>query len=231
MSRGHSYQRRRHLRHRSRSPRRRFSEEAANTAIHFIGFLLSLAGLTVLLGIAIRARDPWRIVSAAIYGLSLASLFGASTLYHFTKDPRRKYRLRLWDHAAIYFLIAGSYTPFVLVSLRGGWGWSLFGIIWAIALAGFLLKCFVSHRANHISTAIYILMGWLALLAAKPLWDALQFGGFALLVAGGLAYTAGIWFFARDYRPYYHAIWHVCVLAGSVCHFLAIALFVMPPLP
>jgi hemolysin III len=229
MSRDH--QRRHHLRHRKDSPHRRFTEEAANTIIHFLGFLLSVIGLAVLLWLAIPTGDPWRIVSAIIYGLSLISLFGASTLYHFTKNPRRKYRLRLWDHNAIYFLIAGSYTPFLLISLRGPWGWSLFAVIWAIALTGFVLKTFISHKANRLSTALYLAMGWLAIIAAKPLWDALQPGGITLLVAGGLAYTAGTWFFARDYRPGYHALWHACVLAGAACHFLAIALYVMPDHP
>ena len=223
--------RRQHLRHRKDSPRRRFTEEAANTAVHFGGFLLSILGLAILLWLAIPTRDPWRVVSALIYGFSLITLFGASTLYHLTTNARRKYRLRLWDHNAIYFLIAGSYTPFVLVSLRGPWGWSLFAVIWTIALAGFILKTFVSHKANRLSTALYILMGWIALIAAKPLWDALHFGGFSLLIAGGLAYTAGTWFFARDYRPYYHAIWHLCVLAGAAFHFFAVTLYVMPPGP
>ncbi|MEM7146221.1 MAG: hemolysin III family protein [Verrucomicrobiota bacterium] len=228
MSDAQDHQRRQNLRHRKQSFRRRISEEAANTIIHFAGLILSIIGSIILLNLAIPTGDPWRIISAIIYGLSLISLFGASTLYHFTANPRRKYRLRLWDHNAIYFLIAGSYTPFLLVTLRGPWGWSLLTIIWSLALAGFILKTFISHKANRRSTALYLAMGWLAIVAAKPLYDSLQTGGIILLVAGGLAYTAGTWFFARDFRPFYHAIWHLFVLAGAACHFLAIARYVIP---
>lgn len=224
----HDHQRRHHLRHRKQSFRRRISEETANTLIHFAGFVLGLVGLIVLLRIAIPTHDTWRIISASIYGMSLIALFGASTLYHFTANPRRKYRLRLWDHNAIYFLIAGSYTPFLVITLRGPWGWSLLVVIWTLALTGFILKTLISHKANRLSTALYLAMGWLAIIAAKPLYDSLQTGGIVLLVAGGIAYTVGTWFFARDYRPFYHAIWHLFVLAGAACHFFAIILYVIP---
>ncbi len=224
-------ERRHHLRLRKEGVTRRFHDEAANTLTHLAGLVLSLLGLAILLWISIPEGDAWRIISASVYGVSLVSLYGVSTLYHFTGNPRKKLRLRFWDHCAIYLLIAGSYTPFVLVSLRGGWGWSIFGIVWAAAIAGILVKLCVSHRASRISTSLYLIMGWVAVLAIKPLWDALHLGGFILLVAGGLAYTAGTLFFALDHRRFFHAVWHLCVLSGSILHFLAVVLYVLPVSP
>lgn len=223
--------RRRHLRLRKDSPRLRIRDETASTLTHFCGFILSILGLAILLWLSIRERDAWRIVSSSVYGITLVTLYAVSTLYHLTRCGRRKLRLRLWDHCAIFLFIAGSYTPFVLVSIRGGWGWSIFGLVWAVALIGIFLKAFVSHRASGISTGIYLLMGWLCVIAIVPLWNALQAGGMILLVAGGLAYSAGTLFFALDHRSYYHAAWHLCVLGGSALHFLAIALYVLPAVP
>jgi hemolysin III len=202
-------------------------EEWANAATHGLGFLLSLAGLVFLLAFAWERASTLHLVSALVYGTSLVALYGASTVYHLEPRVRRKYHLRMFDHIGIYFLIAGTYTPFTLLVLDGALRWAMFAAVWAIALAGTCLKLFHSHRPTRLSTWSYLLMGWLSLLILIPLWKGLPAEGFWLLVAGGAAYTAGTWFFARDHRRFHHAIWHLFVLAGSILHFCSIYFFAL----
>lgn len=200
-------------------------EELASTATHALGMILSIAAL---LGMIVTVCDnTLEIVSASIFGGSLILLYGFSTLYHASSGIRSKSILQALDHACIYLLIAGSYTPVMLISLRGPWGWSLLCIVWAMALAGVIIKTVLPGRKDHwISTALYIVMGWLAVIAIGPLIKALPPAGVAWLVAGGLSYTFGVIFFAWRKLPYHHAIWHLFVLGGSACHVAAIWLYV-----
>ncbi len=205
-----------------------FAEEFASTVTHGVGLALSLAGLVVLVVLAALKGTAWHIVSCAIYGATLVLLYSASTLYHAVRSPRAKHILRILDHGAIYLLIAGTYTPFTLVTLRGGLGWTLFGLVWALALAGILFKVFHVDRFPIVSTLVYLSMGWLVVIAWKPVLRQVPGGGIALLVAGGLAYTAGILFYASHKLPFNHAIWHLFVLGGSICHYVAVLLYVLP---
>lgn len=168
------------------------------------------------------------MVSCSIYGATLILLYGASTLYHAVRPTRWKNVLRVVDHACIYLLIAGTYTPFTLVMLRGTWGWTLFGLTWGGVVVGVAFKVFWTGRFEFASTATYILMGWLALVAVYPILTQFPIGCIGWLLAGGLCYTAGVFFFARDRLPYMHAIWHLFVLAGSVCHYVAVTAYVLP---
>jgi hemolysin III len=204
-------------------------EEVANTITHGIGLLLSVVGFVVLLVLAALRGTAWHIVACSIYGATLICLYTASTLYHAAISPRVKRALRIFDHSAIYLLIAGTYTPFLLVSLRGPWGWSLFGVIWGLALAGVLFKFWFVERFVILSTAVYIAMGWLVVIAAKPVITHVPFTALIWLLAGGLAYTGGVIFFAAKRIPYSHAIWHLFVLAGSICHYFAVLSTVIPP--
>ena len=204
-------------------------EEIANAITHGIGLLLSIAGFVMLLVLAALRGTAWHIVACSIYGATLICLYTASTLYHAVISPRVKRALRIFDHSAIYLLIAGTYTPFLLVSLRGPWGWSLFGVIWGLALAGVLFKFWFVERFAILSTAVYIAMGWLVLIAAKPVSTHLSLTAIIWLLAGGLAYTGGVIFFAAKRMPYSHAIWHLFVLAGSICHYFAVLSMVIPP--
>jgi hemolysin III len=204
-------------------------EEVANTITHGIGLLLSIVGFVVLLVLAALRGTAWHIVACSIYGATLICLYTASTLYHAVISPRVKRALRIFDHSAIYLLIAGTYTPFLLVSLRGPWGWSLFGVIWGLALAGVLFKFWFVERFVILSTAVYIAMGWLVVIAAKPVITHVPFTALIWLLAGGLAYTGGVIFFAAKRIPYSHAIWHLFVLAGSICHYFAVLSTLMPP--
>ena len=203
--------------------------EIANAITHGIGLLLSIAGFVVLLVLAALRGTAWHIVACSIYGATLICLYTASTLYHAVISPRVKRALRIFDHSAIYLLIAGTYTPFLLVSLRGPWGWSLFGVIWGLALVGVLFKFWFVERFAILSTAVYIAMGWLVVIAAKPVITHLPLTAIIWLLAGGLAYTGGVTFFAAKRIPYSHAIWHLFVLAGSICHYFAILSTVIPP--
>jgi hemolysin III len=169
----------------------------------------------------------WHVVGCAIFGASLILLYLSSTLYHALPVGRAKRVFRIFDHSAIYLLIAGTYTPFTLVTLRGAWGWSLFGAVWTLAALGIVFKCFLTGRLNFLSTAAYIAMGWIALVAIRPLWQALPAPALAWLFAGGLAYTLGVIFFAW-HRRFAHSIWHLFVLAGSFCHFVAVYWYVLP---
>jgi hemolysin III len=204
------------------------AEELANRLTHGFGALLSLAGLVVLVISAGSTGDPWRIVSCTVFGTVLTAFYVISTLYHSVRSPQIRYLFRILDHAGIYLVIAGTYTPFTLVSLRGAWGWSLFGTVWGLAVAGVIFKAFMTHRLRILAPALYIAMGWIAVIAFKPLLAALTPAGMAWLVAGGVAYTGGILFYALDRIPYNHAIWHVFVLIGSACHFFSILWYVVP---
>ena len=200
--------------------------ERFNSFSHLAGAVLALAGKVVLIVIAARQGDPWKIVSFSVYGACLLSLYASSTLYHSLRH-RAKAVFRRLDHLAIYLLIAGTYTPFALVTLRGAWGWSLFGAIWGLAAAGMTLEFLPRRGARILPVVIYVLMGWLVLIALKPLLQALPWAGFVWLLLGGLFYTFGIIFYALDAKlRHAHGIWHLFVLAGSISHYLAILLYV-----
>ena len=203
-------------------------EEIANSITHGIGVLLSIAGLAVLVNFSTTRGDAWHIVSCSIYGATLILLYTASTLYHSVPVPRIKGLLRTFDHSAIYLLIAGTYTPFMLVNLRGPWGWSIFGTIWGIAILGIILKTTSFGRLPGVSLGFYLTMGWIIVIAIKPLLAVLDKGGLELLILGGLAYSAGVIFYIWEKLPYSHAIWHLFVLAGSIFHFFAILFYVIP---
>ena len=205
-------------------PQRAAREEFANTATHGFAVLASLVGGAVLIAIAARLGDVWRLVGAATFSFSLVLLYSASTLYHGARSRIAKARLRILDHAAIYVLIAGTYTPFTLTGLRGRLGWTLFGVIWALAAAGVVFKLFATGRFPRLSTGIYLAMGWLAVVAIGPLMEALPASILLWLLGGGLAYTVGTAFFHSRRIPYAHTIWHLFVLLGSVCHFVAVTM-------
>jgi len=205
------------------------AEEIANSITHGLGMLLAIGGLAVLAGFASLRGNAWHITSCSIFGATLILLYTSSTLYHSIPFPGAKRVLRVIDHAAIYLLIAGTYTPFALVNLRGPWGWSLFGTIWGIAVLGVLLKITMNGRIAGFSTALYLAMGWVVVVAIKPLIGAVAPGGLYLLLLGGLAYSGGVIFYAWEKLPFNHAIWHLFVLTGSLCHFFAILFFVIPP--
>jgi hemolysin III len=200
--------------------------ERFNGYSHLIGTLLAVAGAVVLIVLGALQGDVWKIVSFAIYGTGLVLLYGFSTLYHSTRGRTKRLFQKL-DHNAIYLLIAASYTPFTLVTLRGPWGWSLFGIVWGLAAVGMLQEVILGHRTRKLSLAIYVLMGWVALVAIVPLIEALSPAGFAWLAAGGVIYTAGIVFYHYDERfTHWHGIWHLFVLGGSAAHYVAILCYV-----
>jgi hemolysin III len=207
---------------------RQYYEELANTLTHGAGIGLSIVGLVLLVVRAVMYGDAWQVVSFSIFGSSLILLYLASTLYHGFRAPRVKEILRIFDHSAIYLLIAGTYTPFLLVTIRGPWGWSLFGTIWGLALLGITFIIIFGPKYDLISTLFYLLMGWVVVIAIKPLLAALPVGGIIWLIAGGLAYSLGVIFYAWEKLPYNHAIWHGFVLAGSFAHFFAVFLFIAP---
>ena len=198
-------------------------EELFHALTHGVGAVLAAVGAAWLVVDALANGDPWRVVSFGIYGLTLVLLYTASTLYHGVTARGWKARLRLLDHSAIYLLIAGTYTPFLLLRLRGGWGWSLFGLTWALAVAGVVYKLAFLDRWPRLSTGLYLAMGWSALIAVGPLVRQLSPATLAWVVAGGVVYTAGTLVYHLDRVRYAHAVWHLFVLAGSVCHFVAIA--------
>jgi hemolysin III len=199
-------------------------EEIANAITHAIGVLASVAGGGFLVVWAALGGDVWSIVGAAVFAASLLLLYSASTLYHAVRSPALKQRLKVLDHCAIYLLIAGTYTPFTIGALRGGWGWSLFGVVWGLAAAGVLFKLRFTGRFPRLSTGLYIAMGWVVVLAAGPLVNALSTVALLWLFAGGIAYTSGTIFYHSRRLPYAHAVWHLFVLAGSVCHGIAVGL-------
>jgi len=199
-----------------------FGEEIANSVSHGFALLASLVALPVLVASALRQHDPWQVVGVSIFGASLIVLYAASTLYHAIRAPRAKRALRVLDHGAIYLVIAGSYTPFTLGVLRGPWGWSLLVAIWVLAIAGIALKAGLGFRYPRLSTALYLLMGWLVVLAIRPLLALMSTAGLLWLLAGGLCYTFGVVFYAWERLRYSHFVWHLFVFTGSVCHFFAI---------
>ena len=201
--------------------------EKFNAWSHLIGAVLAAIGAVWLLVLASSTGDLWKIVAVAIYGVTLLLLYSISTLYHSMRGPAKRVMQKL-DHLSIYLLIAGSYTPFYLITLRGTWGWTLFGIVWSLALIGMLQEIKPRSEARVLSLIIYAVMGWIVLVAVKPLIAALGMTGFKWLAAGGVLYTVGIIFFAYDSRfRHWHGIWHLFVMAGSLLHFVAILLYVL----
>jgi len=197
-------------------------DELASALTHGLGAIAALAGGSVLITLTAIQGGGWQLGTAIVFSVTLLLLYVASTLYHAIPHPGAKARLQIFDHCAIYLLIAGTYTPFTLIALRGPWGWGLFSAIWTLALAGVVFKLFFTGRFRLLSTLIYIAMGWLVIVAIKPLLMSLDTFTLSWLLAGGLFYTLGTWFYQRDSIRYFHAIWHLFVLAGSVCHFVAV---------
>jgi hemolysin III len=202
--------------------------EKFNAVSHLLGAVMALAGTVVLVVLAALGGDPWKVVGVSIYGASLILMYSSSTLYHSVRGRRAKDFLRKMDHQSIYLLIAGSYTPFCLVTLRGPWGWSLLGVVWGLAIAGSLQDLRPRNDARILSVVIYLLMGWAAVVALVPMVNALGRAGFAWVASGGVFYTVGIVFYALDTRlKHAHGIWHLFVLAGSAAHFIAILIYVV----
>ena len=210
------------------SPRYSLGEEIANSVTHGVGVVLAIGGLGVLTAFASVYGNAWHIVGCSVFGTTLILLYAASAFYHGIQLPRAKTVLRSLDHAAIFLLIAGTYTPFTLVNLRGPWGWSLFGVIWGLAVLGIVFEVTVLRRWKAVSLALYVAMGWAVVVAVKPVLAAIAPGGLLLLLLGGVAYTAGIGFYVWRRLPYHHAIWHVFVLVGSILHFFAVLFYVIP---
>ena len=204
------------------------AEEMTNIISHGIGLVLSIAALALLVTFASLYGNVWHIVSFSIFGASLLILFSSSTLYHCAKKPVLRSRLRVFDHASIFLLIAGSYTPFTLVTLNGPVGWTIFGITWGLALTGIILKLFFTGRYRVVSTLMYVFMGWLIVFAIKPVVNSLPSGGMYWLLAGGIAYTVGAVLYSVKKIRFNHAIFHIFVLIGSICHFVAVFFSVLP---
>jgi len=198
-------------------------EEIANSISHGVGLLAAIVATPFLIASAVQHGDVAFIVGASVFALSVLLLYGASMVYHALPRNRAKQVAQLLDHGAIFLLIAGTYTPFTLGVLRGAWGWTLFGLVWGLAVIGVTLKVMNRIKHPHLSTGLYLLMGWLVVIAVKPLMDSMPAAGLAWLVAGGLAYTGGVVFFAADSRwRYGHFVWHLFVMAGTACHFVAV---------
>ena len=203
-------------------------EEIMNAVTHGIGTLLAVAGLVLLTVFASLYGDIWHVISFSIYGTTLVLLYLASTLYHSFTNERLKVIFKILDHSAIYLLIAGTYTPFTLVPLHGVLGWTVFGLVWGLAILGIVLKVFFAGQFKMASTICYVLMGWFILIAIKPLIATVAINGIIWLIVGGLLYTLGSVFYLWNKLPYNHAIWHLFVLAGSISHFIAVFLYVLP---
>lgn len=197
-------------------------EEIANAITHGLGALLAIAALVILTVFSAIKGNAWHIVSFSIFGVTLVTLYLASTLYHSFTNEKVKVLFRKFDHMSIYLLIAGTYTPFCLTVLNNWIGWTLFGIVWGSAILGIVLKAFFTGKKELLSTILYVLMGWVALFAIKPLFDSVTLTTFMLLMMGGVFYTAGTYFFVKDRIKYFHSIWHLFVLAGSTFHFFAV---------
>jgi len=202
-------------------------EEKANSITHGIGAFLSLVGLCVILTLSITQKDPYRIISSSIYGISLVLLYLSSSLYHGSKKETTKKILRIFDHSSIYLLIAGTYTPFCLVTLRSIGGLAVFCTLWTLTAIGITLKIFFTGRFNGVSTLMYLLMGWIVMLVMKQFVIAITLTGFLWVLAGGLFYSLGVIFYALEKKPFFHTIWHFFVMGGSACHFLAILFYVL----
>ncbi len=204
------------------------TEELLNVITHGLGFLLSVAALVILIVFASLRGDAWHIVSFTIYGVTLATLYLASTLFHMTRKQSLRNKLNIFDHAAIYLLIAGTYTPFLLVTIRGPWGWSLFGVIWGLAILGIIMKLFYIGKYDILSALIYVIMGWLIIIAIEPMNANLPPAAMWWLLGGGIAYTVGMVFYLLNKIPYNHAIFHIWVLLGSFAHFFTVFFYVLP---
>ncbi|MCF8366758.1 MAG: hemolysin III family protein [Bacteroidales bacterium] len=202
------------------------AEERINVWSHGLGVILSIVGLVLLVLRAVAIGDVWRIVSFSIFGVSMILLYSASTIYHSSKTPAVRARLNIFDHASIFVLIAGSYTPFTLVTLHGWVGWTIFGIAWGAALAGIILKIFFIGKHRLLSVIMYILMGWIIVIAVNPLIENMSAHGLSWLLAGGISYTVGAIFYSLKGMKFNHAVFHGFVLAGSICHFIAVYWFV-----
>jgi len=201
--------------------------EKLNTFTHLLGSALAISGLSILVTVAVLQGDPWKVFSFSVYGITLVLLYSLSTIYHGVQNPRIKAILQKLDHNAIYLLIAGSYTPITLVTLRGPWGWTLFGLIWGLALLGVVQELLLGHRTRRPSLILYVLMGWLVVIAINPLMRAMPTAGLLWLLAGGVVYSLGIYFYVHSERVrHFHGVWHLFVLGGSVCHFICILLYV-----
>ncbi|MEN4902493.1 hemolysin III family protein [Luteimonas sp. TWI1416] len=203
-------------------------EEFASALTHGLGATAALAASAVLITLAALFGNGWQLGASIVFGVTLLLLYLASTLYHAVHHPVLKGRLKVFDHCAIYLLIAGTYTPFTLIGLRGTLGWWLFGTIWTLALAGVVFKLFYTGRFRGLSTAIYVAMGWLVVIAIGPVAAALDTWTLSWIIAGGVFYTLGTFFYMRESIPYAHAIWHLFCIAGSVCHYVAVLAQVVP---
>lgn len=203
------------------------AEEIGNASTHALGVLLSLVAITLLITFSASQQDSFKLISGVVFGCTLILMYICSTIYHSMQNPKLKHYFRIADHASIYLLIAGSYTPFMLVTLRGPWGWTMFGVIWSLALLGVIFKLFFVHRFEVLSTVIYLLMGWMSLIVIKPIYQLLPAGGLECIVAGGLCYTVGVIFYAWERLKYSHVLWHLFVLAGSIFHFFAVLFYVV----
>jgi hemolysin III len=208
--------------------RRRFLEEIANSVTHGVGLVFSLAGLAVLIILALSKEGFLHIVGCGVYGLTLVLVYAASTLYHSIQRPRFKHLFRQIDQIAIYLVIAGTYTPFTLINLRGFWGWTLLVLVWGISLFAIAFKILFVDRFKAISMALYLVTGWMAIIAVKPIITTIPGGGLALIAGGAFAYMAGLAFYAWDRLPFNHTIWHLFVILGSFCHYCAVLLYVLP---
>ena len=204
------------------------AEEIANSITHGVGLLLAIAGLATLVAFAVLRGTAWHIVGCSIFGATLVLSYLTSTLYHSIPTARAKSILRIFDHCAIFLLIAGTYTPLMLVNLRGPWGWSILGVVWGIATLGIIFKVTMLRKWTVVSVVLYVAMGWVVVVATKPLLSAVAPAGLLLLLLGGLAYTGGVIFYGLRRMPYHHAVWHLFVLAGSVLHFFAVLFYVIP---
>ncbi|KAB7673022.1 PAQR family membrane homeostasis protein TrhA [Bacillus sp. B1-b2] len=201
-------------------------EEIANSITHGIGFLLSIPALVMLIVYAVETENPWRVVSFSIFGATMIILYLCSTLLHSITHEKVKDFFEILDHSSIYLLIAGTYTPFVLVAIRGALGWTLFGIVWGLAICGIVFKCYFVKKFIITSTILYVVMGWLIVMAIVPLYHAIGKAGFLFLILGGLLYTVGSIFYVFQKIPYFHAIWHLFVLAGSAMMYFCVLLYV-----
>ncbi|MBC1209728.1 hemolysin III family protein [Listeria booriae] len=203
-----------------------WKEEVANAVTHGIGFLLSIPALIMLIIFAVQRDNPVYLISFLIYGISLVLLYFCSTMLHSFKPGKAKQLFNILDHVAIYVLIAGSYTPLVLITLQGSLGWTLFGVIWGLAAAGIVYKCFLLGKWQIVSTLFYLLMGWLVMIAIKPLYQTLDPVGFWMLVTGGIMFTVGAVFYSIPKVPYMHTIWHLFVIAGTGFMYFCILFYV-----
>lgn len=210
-------------------PRQARSEERLNAITHGAATVLALFGLYVLLANSWAGGDALRLVGCAVFGVAMVLVYAASTIYHGVTDEALKARYRVVDQASIYLMIAGSYTPFTLTTLRGPWGWGLLAAVWSMAIVGIVARVFFVSRYAHVRALPYLAMGWLAVIAIRPILERVPPGGLALIVFGGLAYTFGVYFYVRDKVPYYHAVWHLFVMVGTMLHFWAVLLYTQIP--